>query len=203
MTHPSFSLKHNQRLEFLGDAVLELTVSQMLYDIAPKMQEGAMTRKRALMVCEDTLADLANQINLGNYLRLSKDFEAGGGKKNRAVLADAMEAVLAAVYLDGGMDAAEAVIHALWQPRLLAAQSDLDSKGALQAYLQSKGMLEPPEYVQISAEGPAHKRSFEMAVLVEGKEEARAVATTKKKAEMEAAHIALQKISRQDRSDEA
>ena len=202
MTHPSFSLKHNQRHEFFGDAVLEMIISQALYNMKPNMQEGMMTSKRASLVREETLADVANSIQLGRFILMSKDCESGGGRSNKAILSDAMEALLAAVYLDGGMDAANEMVLRLWEKKLTSTDESMDSKGALQAHLQGLGRAEPT-YQLISASGPAHKRMFEMAVLIDGVEKARAVASTKKRAEMEAAKQALNQMTRQDAKDEA
>lgn len=201
MTHPSFSLKHNQRLEFLGDAVLELIISRALYHVKPKLPEGAMTSKRANLVREESLAEVARSVQLEQYILMSKDCEAGGGRKNAAILADAMEALLAAVYLDGGMEVVTELVLNLWKEKMAASSETTDSKGALQEYLQGQGKMEPT-YQQISASGPAHKRMFEMAVFVDGQEKARAVASTKKKAEMKAAQLALKQITGQGTMDE-
>lgn len=202
LTHPSQSETNNQRLEFLGDAVLEICVSRLLYEQKPELQEGEMTRRRASLVCEDALFDVARGLQLGRYIQMDKTCELSGGRERKSILSDAMEAVLAAVYLDGGMEEAARVIGELWAQRLREKGSPLDAKGALQAYLQGQGR-EQPQYVLIAESGPMHKRLFEMAVLVDGAEKGRAVSTAKKKAEQEAAEMALAALQREEAADEA
>ncbi len=202
LTHPSQTEKNNQRLEFLGDAVLEICISRLLYDQKPELQEGEMTRRRASLVCEDALFDVARGLGLGQYIRMDKTCELSGGRERRSIVSDAMEAVLAAVYLDGGMEKVASVIGTLWAQRLREKGSPLDAKGALQAYLQGMGR-EQPEYVLMGESGPMHKRLFEMAVLVDDKEKGRAVSTAKKRAEQEAAAMALAALQREEASDEA
>ena len=114
MTHPSYALQHkcqdNQRLEFLGDAVLEICVSRVLYHKYPKLREGQLTRKRAALVCEANLARAATRLGLGSYLKLDRGEEVVGGRENPSILADTMEAVIAAVYLDAGMEEAARLV---------------------------------------------------------------------------------------------
>lgn len=202
LTHPSQTEKNNQRLEFLGDAVLEICISRLLFDQKPELQEGEMTRRRASLVCEDALFDIARSLELGRYIRMDKTCELSGGRERKSIVSDAMEAVLAAVYLDGGMEKVAPVIGALWAQRLMEKGSPLDAKGALQAYLQGMGR-EQPEYVLTAESGPMHKRLFEMAVLVDGREKGRAVSTAKKRAEQEAAAMALAALQREEASHEA
>lgn len=202
LTHPSVSEQNNQRLEFLGDAVLEMCISRLLYERSPELQEGEMTRRRASLVCEDALFDVAQGISLGQCIYMDRNCEASGGRTRKSILSDAMEAVLAAVYLDGGTDSAARVIGMLWAQKLNEKGSPLDAKGALQAYLQGMGR-EQPQYMLMAESGPMHKRLFEMAVLVEGREMGRAVSTAKKKAEQEAAEIALAALQREEWTDEA
>ena len=188
LTHPSLSPQHNQRLEFLGDAVLELCVSEKIYDRHPEMHEGAMTQLRQKLVREEKLAEVARQIRLGDALLMEKSCAASGGRTNPSVLCDAFEAVLAAVYLDGGFDAARAVVT-----RLIGDCSETgenDAKSALQEYVQSKG-LPNPTYETLGEEGPPHDRVFTAAVLIEGKQAAIGKGTSKKRAEQEAAAAAL------------
>ena len=113
LTHPSLSPQHNQRLEFLGDAVLELCVSEKIFVMHPEMQEGAMTKLRQKLVREEKLADAARSIHLGDYLMMDKGFAHNGGRTSNSVLCDAFEAVLAAVYLDGGLNAARIMVEKL------------------------------------------------------------------------------------------
>ncbi len=191
LTHPSLGQKHNQRLEFLGDAVLELCVSEKIYEKHPEMHEGAMTQLRQKLVREEKLAEAAREICLGDALLMDKSCEITGGRKNPSVLCDAFEAVLAAVYLDGGLKAAQAMVL-----RLIGDCSETgvaDGKSALQEFLQSRGQPSPI-YETVAEMGPPHERVFEVAVLIEGKEAARGRGTSKKRAEQEAAGLALKLI---------
>ena len=193
LTHPSLGHDHNQRLEFLGDAVLELCVSEKIYENHPEMQEGAMTRLRQKLVREEKLAQIAREIRLGNALLMDKSCVVTGGRDNPSVLCDAFEAVLAAVYLDGGIEEARAMVARLIGDCTESGEND--AKSALQEYLQGKGHP-MPAYETVGEEGPPHERIFTSAVLVEGKEIARGQGTSKKRAEQEAARIALQMITR-------
>ena len=193
LTHPSMGHDHNQRLEFLGDAVLELCVSEKIYEKHPEMQEGAMTRLRQKLVREEKLAEAAGQVRLGGYLRMDKSCVVTGGRQNPSVLCDAFEAVLAAVYLDGGLDAARAMVTRLIGD--CSETGDTDAKSELQEYLQGRGHP-MPTYQTIGEEGPPHERVFTAAALVDGKEIARGSGTSKKRAEQEAARAALLLIKR-------
>lgn len=203
LTHPSAGENHYQRLEFLGDAVLELSVSRVLFGISPLMNEGEMTRLRAALVCERTLAEVAGTLDLGQFIQMDKACAASGGRNNASILSDVMEAVLASVYLDGGEEAAARVISRLWQPHILSAPvRATDAKSALQEYLQGQGRG-APAYALIAESGPPHKRRFEMAVLIEGREWARGIGISKKKAEQEAARQAFTKLQQQEEKNEA
>ena len=188
LTHPSVGHDHNQRLEFLGDAVLELCVSEKIYEKHPEMQEGAMTRLRQKLVREEKLAQAAEQVKLGEYLRMDKSCAVTGGRENPSVLSDAFEAVLAAVYLDGGLSAARNVVEKLISD--CSETGENDAKSELQEYLQ--GQDHPmPAYQTVGEEGPPHERVFTAAVLIDGKEIAKGSGTSKKRAEQEAARAAL------------
>ncbi len=193
LTHPSLGHGHNQRLEFLGDAVLELCVSEQIYKKHPEMQEGAMTRLRQKLVREEKLAQAAREIKLGEQLLMDRSCALTGGRDNPSVLCDAFEAVLAAVYLDGGLEEARAMVLRLIGD--CAESGENDPKSALQEYLQGKGRP-MPVYETLSEEGPPHDRIFTAAVLVDGKETARGKGTSKKRAEQEAAFAALRRIKR-------
>ncbi len=193
LTHPSVGHDHNQRLEFLGDAVLELCVSEKIYAMHPEMQEGAMTRLRQKLVREEKLARAAENVRLGDFLRLDKSCAVTGGRSNPSVLSDALEAVLAAVYLDGGLDAARKVVEKLIGD--CSETGENDAKSELQEYLQGKGRS-MPAYVTVGEEGPPHERVFTAAVLIDGQEIAKGSGTSKKRAEQEAARDALQIIKR-------
>ena len=188
LTHPSLGPRHNQRLEFLGDAVLELCVSEKIYAMHPDMQEGAMTQLRQKLVREEKLAEVGRDIHLGDALLMDKSFALSGGRQSPSVLCDAFEALLAAVYLDGGLDAARAMVA-----RLIGDCSETgenDAKSALQEYLQARGPL-TPMYETVDEEGPPHDRVFTSAVFIGGREAARGRGRSKKRAEQEAARQAL------------
>ena len=189
LTHPSAGAGHNQRLEFLGDAVLELCVSEKIYARHPEMQEGAMTQLRQKLVREERLAQAAQAVSLGEYLRMDKSCSSTGGRKNPSVLCDAFEAVLAAVYLDGGLDAAREMVERLIGD--CSETGETDAKSALQEFLQAQGRP-MPVYETRAEEGPPHDRRFTVAVLIEGAEAALGSGTSKKRAEQDAARTALQ-----------
>ena len=188
LTHPSMGQNHNQRLEFLGDAVLELCISEKIFEKHPEMQEGAMTQLRQKLVREEKLAQAAQGIGLGDYLLMDKSCQNNGGRQNPSVLCDAFEAVLAAIYLDGGLDAARAMVEKLIGD--CSETGENDAKSALQEYLQGRGKP-MPAYQTVGEEGPPHSRIFTAAVLIQGREAARGTGTSKKRAEQEAARAAL------------
>ena len=188
LTHPSLSNQHNQRMEFLGDAVLELCVSEKIFARHPDMQEGAMTQLRQKLVREEKLAAAAESIHLGDYLLMDKGFAASGGRKKPSVLCDAFEAVLAAVYLDGGLAAARKMVSLLIGD--CAERPETDAKSALQEYLQAEGKA-TPAYQTVGEDGPPHERIFTAAVFIDGQEISRGSGTSKKRAEQEAARAAL------------
>ena len=195
MTHPSYALQHkcrdNQRLEFLGDAVLEVCVSRVLYHKFPKLKEGQLTRRRAALVCEANLAQAARRFNLGAYLTLDRGEELVGGRENPSILADTMEAVIAAVYLDAGMDEAARLIDRAMGDYESAVCSDRDAKSALQEYLQALGE-ETPSYEIIAQDGPPHARMFTARVLrADGTELGRGQGPRKQRAEEAAAQMAI------------
>ena len=188
LTHPSLGHEHNQRLEFLGDVVLELCVSEKIYANHPEMHEGAMTRLRQKLVREEKLAEAAASVHLGEALNMDRSCEISGGRTNPSVLCDTFEAVLAAVYLDGGLDAARAMVLRLIGD--CTETGETDAKSALQEYVQSKG-LPNPTYETLGEEGPPHDRVFTAAVLIDGKQAAQGKGTSKKRAEQETAAAAL------------
>lgn len=193
LTHPSCGAQNNQRLEFLGDAVLQLSMSDIVFRAHPEEEEGGMTFLRARMVREETLCAVAKGLGLGGYLRMDHGCEITGGRERPAVLADAMEAVLAAIYLDGGFEAAAKVVRALWPEEKEVPLPVTDNKTALQEYLQARG-LPSPEYQTVAEEGPAHLRVFTEAVYSQGKEIGRGTGNSKKKAEQAAAGTALRAL---------
>lgn len=193
LTHPSCGSENNQRLEFLGDAVLQLSMSDIVYAAHPDTEEGGMTFLRARMVREETLSAVAKKLNVGRNLRMDHGCEMGGGRTRPAVLADAMEAILAAVYLDGGFAEALRVVRTLWPKESEVALPPVtDNKTRLQEVLQARG-LPAPEYKMIAEEGPPHLRVFTMAVYSQDEEIGRGVGNSKKKAEQAAAGMALER----------
>ena len=196
LTHPSMGKNDNQRLEFLGDAVLQYLMSDALYQAHPDEREGALTHRRALLVCEAALSPIAKKLGLGEALIMDRGEEMTGGREKPSVLCDAMEAVLAAVYLDGGMEAARGVMERCWPSPEDVERPTQDSKGALQELMQ-RGGGDPPEYRITGQSGPAHDPRFEATVYRNGKPLATGIGHTKKHAEQEAAVRALEILSKE------
>ena len=194
LTHPSMGAEDNQRLEFLGDAVLQFLMSDILYATHPRDREGQLTHQRALLVCEAALSQVARSLHVGEALRMDKGEELTGGRDKPSVLCDAMEAILAAVYLDGGLAPARQIILRCWPKPEEVNRPMQDSKGALQEHLQ-KDSGDAPTYQILSQEGPPHDRTFEAAVYRYGVELARGSGRTKKQAEQAAALSALEKLT--------
>lgn len=194
LTHPSMGKKDNQRLEFLGDAVLQYLMSDKLYQAYPENREGGLTHLRALLVCEATLSRIAGKLGVGEALIMDKGEEMTGGREKPSVLCDAMEAVLAAVYLDGGIEAARDVMNRCWPVPEDVHSPTQDSKSALQELLQRNGG-NPPEYRITGQSGPPHDPRFEATVFHEGAPLATGIGHTKKHAEQEAAASALRKLN--------
>jgi ribonuclease-3 len=198
MTHSSFTngkrsddMACNERLEFLGDSILGFTVAEYLYKNRPDMAEGNMTRVRAELVCERTLHAAALALGLGDHIRLGRGEEITGGRARASILADAMEALFAAVLLDGGKRQASKLIRALVISRLPEAEkSSRDYKSALQEYAQSIG--KPLLYIPAGEHGPDHKKTFRVEVTLGGRRVAFGEGGTKKAAEKEAARLAFE-----------
>lgn len=180
----------NERLEFLGDAVLELITSDFLYRNYPKDPEGKMTRFRASIVCEPTLAFCAEAIQLGSYLLLGKGEEATGGRKRDSVVSDAMEALIGAIYLDGGFTNAKEFVETFILNDLEHKKLFFDSKTILQEEVQSWSKI-PLVYELTGEEGPDHDKKFTVLVSLDGKVLGRGTGKTKKHAEQLAAYEAL------------
>jgi ribonuclease-3 len=205
LTHPSVAheqglpVQTNQRLEFLGDAVLQLVLTGELYQKFPTFGEGPLTKARAKLVNRRTLAEHARQLNLGQNLILSRGEELHGGRERQSALADTFEAILGAIFLDGGFEAAREFIlrEFLGAFGQLPAIPILENpKGELQELLQSVSS-EAPRYHVVSATGPDHDRIFECTVHHAGVELARGLGKSKKAAESEAAIAALAKLREQ------
>ena len=193
LTHPSMGRDDNQRLEFLGDAVLQYLMSDALYRAHPGEREGALTHRRQLMVCEAALSPIAKKLGLGEALAMDKGEEQTGGREKPSVLCDTMEAVLAAVYLDGGMEAARGVVERCWPKEDEVERPLQDAKGALQEALQKDGG-ESPTYEITGQSGPPHNPVFRAAVSWQGRKLAEGEGKTKKAAEQAAALEALKTI---------
>jgi ribonuclease III len=202
LTHPSVShespgiVAHNQRLEFLGDAVLGLILTCHLYEKFPDIEEGPLTKARAQMVNRRTLATQARRLELGQVLVMSRGEDASGGRDRQSALADAFEAVIGAIFLDGGYQAAEQFVLRAFRDGFgeLTVIPNLENpKGELQELLQADSP-DAPQYEQISVNGPDHDRVFECAVLHHGTELGRGQGKSKKEAEGQAAVAALLKL---------
>jgi ribonuclease-3 len=186
----------NQRLEFLGDRVLGLVISEMLFTAFPDEDEGALARRLAALVRQDGLDQVAREIELGKYLLLSRGEEEGGGRKNPAMLADACEALIGALYLDGGLEMARRFIERHWRPKMDAeAKPPQDAKTTLQEWAQAAG-LALPLYTVVKSEGPPHDPVFEVSVSVTGQKPVTARGRSKRAAEQAAARGLLDQVGR-------
>lgn len=196
LTHPSANKNaNNQRLEFLGDAVLGAVVANIVFNLYPAEPEGELARRHASLVRGETLAQIARDIGLGEVMTIAASEAKGGGRDNPSNLEDALEALIGALYLDGGMQAVESFIVPRWTP--LAKQATVapkDAKTALQEWAQARG-LPIPSYTLVSSVGPAHAPQFTIEVCISGYAPVRAEATSKRIAEQMAAAELLQKVN--------
>ena len=198
--HPELPREDNERLEFLGDAILDFVVAGWLYRKYPDFSEGRLTSIRAALVRSEKLSELANQITLGHHLRLGKGEAVSGGRTRQTLLADAFEAVVGALYLDQGIRAVQRWLTPLIQPeseRILAEQSDRDAKSALQEWSQAARSI-TPHYRTINASGPDHAKWFTVAVLLGPDEVGRGEGPSKQIAAQAAAADALRKLEVRD-----
>lgn len=203
LTHPSYANENasvcpgdNERLEFLGDAVLGFVITDLIIHTHPGYSEGRLSKLRAALVNEQSLAALARGLKLGDYLLLGKGEATSGGRDKPSVLSDAFEALVAAVYLDGGFDKTVNIIKRLFDP-LIAATHDPacgDYKTALQGLCHAR-FKSAPVYILTSASGPDHNRIYEIGILVGGEPVATGRGRSKKEAEQQAARSALSKFS--------
>lgn len=202
LTHSSFAhesksnIDNNERFEFLGDAVLELVISSFIFKNFPELPEGELTKLRASIVCEGSLAKKARELNLGNSLKLGKGEEHTGGRDRDSLLADAMEAVFGAVFLDSGIEEAEKFIINLMKDTIFELRKDFkhnDCKTYLQEIIQSKSK-DAVEYNIIDENGPAHNKIFVAEVSHCGKILGKGTGKNKKEAEQNAAFDAIKKI---------
>ena len=189
LTHTSRGGEHNQRLEFLGDAVVGLYAARLLYAVEPEMNEGEMSRARAAAVCETALYEAAKKFGLGQYLRLGRGEEQSGGRDKPSIVSDAFEALSAAIYLDGGASAADEFFERFLPVRAERKSGATDCKTRLQELLQSCG--QQCTYRIVGESGPDHDKRFQAEVLSNGAVLARGEGHSKKEAEQEAARKAL------------
>ncbi len=208
LTHSSFyksekgrrEPKDNERMEFLGDAVLELCVSEELFFRFPHMQEGQMSKSRASIVCESALFEAAKGVGLGDYLLLSHGEEQGGGREKPSILSDAFEAVIAAIYLDGGWEPAKAFVHRNVLPLLdFTAHPELekDYKTRLQELVHHKTHGKQVTYRLLNEQGPDHKKVFTMAVVLDDEVLGTGEGNSKQSAGQAAAADALSRMEKQ------
>ena len=198
LRHRSFSADHNERLEFLGDSVLNLAVAHLLYERLPDLPEGDLSRIRAHLVKQDTLQQLARELGLAPLLRLGEGELRSGGQSRPSILADALEAVIGAVYLDAGLDAAAALVRRLYadvdiRPDMQAV--DKDPKTALQEWLQGRRMR-LPVYRVLQTHGAAHQQTFEVECAIEELGLTRRGQAASRRAGEQAAAAAMLKIGR-------
>ena len=196
LTHSSFSneqkinkYKNYERLEFLGDAVLELLSSQFFFETYPDMPEGEMTKLRSSMVCELALAYCARDISLGDYLLLGKGEEITGGRTRDSIISDVMEAVIGALYLDGGLSEADAFVKKYILSDLESKQLFYDSKTILQERVQKTGRT--IVYELVSETGPDHDKTFTVEAIIDGRTAGKGQGRNKKTAEQQAAYQVL------------
>ncbi len=200
LTHSSYAnennlkkIENNERLEFLGDAVLEIVTSDYLYRKYPRQLEGELTKFRASIVCEPTLAEFAKEIDLGDYLLLGKGEDSSGGRHRDSVLSDSVEALIGAIYIDGGIEPAKNFIESTLLFDVEERKRFVDSKTHLQEYIQQISDI-PIEYIVISETGPDHNKSFTVHVTHEQKVIGEGIGRSKKSAEQRAAFDALKRI---------
>ncbi len=200
LTHSSYANEQKinrsgdyERLEFLGDAVLEVVSSEFLFHKYPDLPEGKLTKLRASMVCEPSLAICARDLDLGSYILLGKGEESTGGRNRESITSDVMEAIIGAIFLDGGMEKAKAHIERFVLSDLEDKALFYDSKSTLQEVLQGE-LRKDFEYILNAERGPEHDKEFDVSVIVDGKVLGNGKGRTKKAAEQQAAYQALLKL---------
>ena len=204
MTHSSYANEHkemkgiyNERIEFLGDAVLELTISDWLFRQFPHFQEGQLTKLRAQIVCEDSLSVLAKECSLNEYLLLGKGETLSGGREKPAILCDVFEAFIGALYLEKGVNEVQRFLNLVVIPKIKNGRYELitDFKTELQEYLQQNGTVHI-RYELIKEEGPSHDKVFTVQLIVDGKKYNTASGKTKKAAEQMAAKLTMEELTK-------
>lgn len=197
LSHPSLAQRaNNQRLEFLGDSVLGAAVAKLLFEMYPKETEGELARRQAGLVCSETLAVVAREIGLPDEIEMAASEIAAGGRANPTNLEDACEALIGALFMDGGYEAAEQFITLRWKKLAASVKTPpKDAKTSLQEWAQARG-LPIPVYHVLSAEGPSHAPVFTIEARLETGESAIATAGTKKVAEQAAAKLLLEELAK-------
>lgn len=197
LTHRSFSSVNNERLEFLGDSVLNFIIAHQLFNLFPHLPEGDLSRLRAKLVKEASLAEIAADLHLGDALKLGEGELKSAGWRRPSILADALEAIVGAVYLDGGFDSAQQVVALLYRDKLDTIDPkaiDKDAKSQLQEYLQSK-KIDLPEYQVVTIEGEAHAQTFTVQCLIKKLNiTTTGAGTSRRVAEQQAAKLAMDRI---------
>jgi len=199
LTHRSYGASNNERLEFLGDSVLNCSVARALYDAFPNLPEGSLSRLRANLVRQETLAEIAATLKLGESLRLGEGELKSGGFRRPSILADTLESIVGAIFLDAGFEAAQRVVHGLFEPlvaKIDPKASGKDAKTELQETLQSR-RLPLPDYRLVGTHGEAHDQSFTVeCVLSKPALSTRGVGKSRRAAEQEAARQACTKLQK-------
>jgi ribonuclease-3 len=204
LTHRSYINEHadagedNERLEFLGDAVMDFLSASFLYRRFPEMKEGGLTRMRAALVKTEHLADLAEAMSLGTQLRLGRGEEESGGRQRPTLLCDAFEAMIGAYYLDAGLDAVQSFVEPLFAAaaeRILAGEKDVDAKSQFQEWAQAE-LGQTPHYTVLSVNGPDHQREYTVEVMVGSAAYGTGTGRNKSTATQAAARAALQRVGR-------
>jgi ribonuclease-3 len=197
LTHRSYAPEHNERMEFLGDSILGCVIAKFLYSHYPQLSEGELSRLRSNLVREETLATLAQQLDLGNHLKLGEGELKSGGFRRPSILADALEALFGAVLLDSGFSEAEQAVLNLYVPYLEKVDvktQGKDAKTLLQEYLQGK-RIALPTYTIIAMQGEAHEQSFQVECAIPSlKISTRGTGTSRRNAEQQAAQVAYQQL---------
>jgi ribonuclease-3 len=202
LTHKSFANEyrvsyHNERMEFLGDAVLNLTVSEYLMRACPNASEGELSKLRAAVVSEPALSSIARKIGLGSYILLGRGEEQTGGRGKDSLLANCLEALIASIYLDTGKEPAAAFVIRFFEDmikEICTSRGILDNKTELQELCQER-LKQLPEYKTVSETGPDHQKQFEVEVWIKGRLSGRGIGRSKKEAEQRAAKEALEKLT--------
>lgn len=196
--HRGSGIQSNERLEFLGDSVLGMVTADYLYHKHPSLPEGDLTRIRAALVCEESLHEVAQSLDLGSYLKLGRGEESGGGRRRPSILADATESVFAAVYLDGGLEEARALIHRVLLQREreeVVEERRRDFKTELQELVQRRSD-QVLRYEMVGSSGPDHAKVFEARVTINGQTAGTGTGRSKKEAEQAAARNALDEMKK-------